>query len=338
MRVLGIETSCDETAAAIYDDEVGLRAEAVHSQSPVHAEFGGVVPELASRDHVRRLAPLVDRVLAEASLQRSEIDAVAYTAGPGLAGALLVGAGLGQGLAWALGVPVLAVNHLEAHLLAPRLEPAAPDLPFLGLLVSGGHTQLVGVEAVGDYRLLGQTIDDAVGEAFDKTAQLLGLGYPGGPAVAAAAAEGAAERFRFPRPLTQKPGLDFSFSGLKTAVRHAYAESDGSDQARADIARAFEEAVVETLVTKCQRAVAQTGHDRLVVAGGVAANQRLQCALARLDGVTLFYPRAGLCTDNAAMVAYTGALRLAPGEHSPRRIAATPRWALAALAPPATGV
>jgi N6-L-threonylcarbamoyladenine synthase len=336
MRVLGIETSCDETAVAIYDDRVGLCAEAVHSQSPVHADYGGVVPELASRDHVRRLAPLVDRVLAEAGLARNQVDAIAYTAGPGLAGALLVGAGLGQGLAWALGAPVLAVNHLEAHLLAPRLESPAPALPFLGLLVSGGHTQLVGVHAVGRYRLLGQTIDDAVGEAFDKTAQLLGLGYPGGPAVSAAATDGSPERYRFPRPLTQKPGLDFSFSGLKTAVRHAYADSDGCHQDRADIARAFEEAVVDTLVTKCQRAVAQSGLDRLVVAGGVAANQRLQRALNRLNRVTLFYPRAALCTDNAAMVAYAGALRLAAGELSPRGIAAAPRWRLAALEPPAS--
>jgi len=334
MRVLGIETSCDETAAAVYDDDRGLRAHLLSSQAPVHAEYGGVVPELASRDHLRRLLPLVDQALAQAGLSRAGIDAIAYTGGPGLAGALLVGSGVGQGLAWALGVPVLSVHHMEAHLLAPMLETSPPALPFLALLVSGGHTQLVAVHEVGVYRLLGRTIDDAAGEAFDKTAQLLELGYPGGPAVAHAAAEGRPGMHAFPRPLARRPGLDFSFSGLKTAVRHAFDASDGSAQARADIARAFEEAVVDVLVQKCARAVAETGLHRLVVAGGVGANRALRTALGGLEGTQLYFPRIAFCTDNAAMIAYAGACRLAAGQRSPRRIGAAPRWSLASLSPP----
>jgi N6-L-threonylcarbamoyladenine synthase len=337
MYVLGIETSCDETAAAVHHPRSGLCAHAVSSQAALHADYGGVVPELASRDHVRRLLPLVSDTLDSAGLARMDLGAVAYTEGPGLAGALLVGAGVGQGLAWSLDVPVLAVHHMEAHLLAPMLEQPAPAFPFVALLVSGGHTQLVAVEGVGRYRLLGRTIDDAAGEAFDKTAQLLELGYPGGPAVAAAAAEGRPGVHSFPRPLRQRPGLDFSFSGLKTAVRHAFAASDGSGQARADIARAFEEAVVETLVAKCRRAMAETGLERLVIAGGVGANRALRQALGELAGVALYFPRLALCTDNAAMIAYAGSCRLAAAERSPRRIAARPRWGLDTLAPPAEG-
>ncbi len=333
MYVLGIESSCDETAAAVYAGKRGLLAHRLSSQAPVHAAYGGVVPELASRDHVRRLLPLIDECLEEAALARRAVDAVAYTGGPGLAGALLVGSGVAHGLAWSLGLPVLSVHHMEAHLLAPMLETERPAFPFLALLVSGGHTQLVAVHDVGVYRLLGQTIDDAAGEAFDKTAQLLGLGYPGGPAVAQAAARGRAGSHTFPRPLARRPGLDFSFSGLKTAVRHAFDASDGCDQARADIAHAFQEAVVDILVQKCERALAETGLQRLVVAGGVGANRALRSALARLEGTSLYFPRTEFCTDNAAMIAYAGACRLAAGERSARRIAAAPRWSLASLTP-----
>jgi N6-L-threonylcarbamoyladenine synthase len=337
MRVLGIETSCDETGVALYDTAAGLRAHALHSQVGVHADYGGVVPELASRDHVRRVLPLIERVLGEAGVARADLDGVAYTAGPGLAGALLVGAAVAQGFAWARGLPVLAVHHMEAHLLAPMLEPEPPAFPFLALLVSGGHTQLVAVDGPGRYRLLGDTVDDAAGEAFDKTAQLLGLGYPGGPALARAAEQGRPGIHRFPRPMTDRPGLDFSFSGLKTAVRHALAASENGDQARADIARGFEDAVVETLVLKCRRALEHTGLGRLVVAGGVGANQRLRAALSELVGTRLFFPRLEFCTDNGAMIAYAGACRLAAGEQSARRIGAHPRWGLTELAPIVAG-
>jgi len=333
MRVLGIETSCDETGVALYDTDTGLLGHALHSQVGVHADYGGVVPELASRDHVRRLVPLVERVCAQAGVDRAGIDAVAYTAGPGLVGALLVGAAAAQGFAWARGIPVLAVHHMEAHLLAPMLEPDAPAFPFAALLVSGGHTQLVAVDGPGAYRLLGDTVDDAAGEAFDKTAQLLGLGYPGGPAVARAARAGRTGAFRFPRPMTDRPGLDFSFSGLKTAARHALAGVDGTEQDRCDIARAFEDAVVDTLVLKCRRALGETALHRLVVAGGVGANECLRAALAAIDGVQLHFPRLEFCTDNGAMIAYAGACRLLAGESSPRRIAARPRWPMTELAP-----
>jgi len=335
VRVLGIETSCDETGVAVYDTATGLRAHALHSQARVHADYGGVVPELASRDHVRRAIPLIERVLDEAGLARTDLDAVAYTAGPGLVGALLVGAAVAQGLAWARRLPALGVHHMEAHLLAPMLEPEPPGFPFVALLVSGGHTQLVAVEGIGRYRMLGDTVDDAAGEAFDKTAQLLGLGYPGGPEIARAATAGRADAYRFPRPMTDRPGLDFSFSGLKTAARHALAGSDGGDRVRADIARGFEAAVVETLAIKCRRALEQTGMARLVVAGGVGANERLRAALSGLEGVRLYFPRHEFCTDNGAMIAYAGACRLAAGEKSPRRIGARPRWPLTELAPPA---
>ena len=334
MRVLGIETSCDDTGVAVYDTAAGLLAHGVHSQAELHADYGGVVPELASRDHVRRLLPLAERVLAEAGLTRSDLDAAAYTAGPGLVGALLVGAAVAQGFAWARGVPALGVHHMEAHLLAPMLEPDAPAFPFVALLVSGGHTMLVAVDGPGAYRLLGETVDDAAGEAFDKTAQLLELGYPGGPALARLAENGDPERFRFPRPMTGRPGLDFSFSGLKTAVRQALAAA--GPEARADIACGFEQAVVDTLVIKCRRALELTGLRRLVVSGGVGANRRLRAALSTLEA-TLHFPRLEFCTDNGAMIAYAGACRLAAGERSPARVAAWPRWSLTGLAPPRAG-
>ncbi|MDX1610215.1 MAG: tRNA (adenosine(37)-N6)-threonylcarbamoyltransferase complex transferase subunit TsaD [Halofilum sp. (in: g-proteobacteria)] len=338
MRVLGIETSCDETGVAVYDTAAGLRAHALHSQASLHADYGGVVPELASRDHVRRLLPLIERVLDESGLGRDELDAVAYTAGPGLVGALLVGAATAQGLAWARGLPALGVHHMEAHLLAPMLEPEPPAFPFVALLVSGGHTQLVAVDAPGAYRLLGESVDDAAGEAFDKTAQLLGLGYPGGPALAALAVDGDPGRYRFPRPMTDRPGLDFSFSGLKTAVRLALAAAEDDPGVRADIARGFEEAVVDTLAIKCRRALEQTGCARLVVAGGVGANRRLRERLAGLVATELYFPRLEFCTDNGAMIAYAGACRLRVGEASPRTVAARPRWPLTELAPPGTAV
>ena len=334
MRVLGIETSCDDTGVAVYDTAAGLLAHGLHSQAELHADYGGVVPELASRDHVRRLLPLIGRVLGEAGLARTDIDATAYTAGPGLVGALLVGAAVAQGFAWARGLPALGVHHMEAHLLAPMLEPDAPEFPFVALLVSGGHTLLVAVDGPGAYRLLGESVDDAAGEAFDKTAQLLGLGYPGGPALARLAADGDPERFRFPRPMTARPGLDFSFSGLKTAVRQALAESGDGPGVTADIARGFEQAVVDTLVIKCRRALAHTGASRLVVAGGVGANRRLRAALAELEGIALHFPRLEFCTDNGAMIAYAGACRLAAGERSPAHVCARPRWPLTELAPP----
>ncbi len=340
MRVLGIETSCDETAAAVYETGRGLLAQAVHSQVALHAPYGGVVPELASRDHIRKLLPLVRRVLEEAGLAPGEVGGVAYTAGPGLVGALLVGAAVGRALAAGLGVPALGVHHMEGHLLAPMLEPDPPAFPFVALLVSGGHTMLVAVEEVGRYRILGQTLDDAVGEAFDKTAKLLGLPYPGGPALAALAERGRPGRFRFPRPMTERPGLDFSFSGIKTHAIHVLREAGGEaadEQTRADIARAFQEAVVETLVIKCRRAIEATGHGRLVVAGGVGANRTLRAALAAWGeraGVEVRYPAPALCTDNAAMIACAGAVRLEAGEREPPAIRVRPRWPLDELVPP----
>lgn len=338
MRVLGIETSCDETGVALYDggpQGAGLLAHAVYSQVELHAEYGGVVPELASRDHIRKLLPLIEQVLDEAGLAGSDIEGIAYTAGPGLVGALLVGAALGRSLAWAWGVPAIAVHHMEGHLLAPLLEDPPPAFPFVALLVSGGHTQLVDVQAIGCYRILGESVDDAAGEAFDKTAKILGLPYPGGPALARLAEQGDPTRYRFPRPMTDRPGLDFSFSGLKTFALNAWkqvqVEREDREQARADIARAFEEAVVETLLIKCRRAVEAAGAERLIMAGGVSANRRLR---ARMDeqmsrrGVAVFYPRAELCTDNGAMIAFAGHERLAAGQLEPLAFAARPRWAL----------
>jgi len=334
MRVLGIETSCDETATAVYDPAAGLLAHAVHSQVALHADYGGVVPELASRDHVRKLLPLVRHVMSRSGSRPQDIGGVAYTGGPGLIGALLVGAAFGRSLAWAWGVPAVAVHHMEGHLLAPMLEPAPPEFPFVALLVSGGHTQLVAVRSQGAYVLLGDTLDDAVGEAFDKTAKLLGLGYPGGPALAALAEHGDPARLRFPRPMTDRPGLDFSFSGLKTFAINTLRASAGDAQSRADIARAFEEAVVDTLTIKCRRALRQTGLKRLVVAGGVGANRRLRDRLqgmVRVEGGRVYFPRPELCTDNGAMIAYAGCLRLQAGASQPLAFGATPRWPLAEL-------
>ena len=337
MRVLGIETSCDETGVALYDSRDGLLAHALHSQVRLHAAYGGVVPELASRDHVRKLLPLIRRVLADAGLGAEDVDGIAYTAGPGLIGALLVGAGLGRALAWAWNVPALGIHHLEGHLLAPMLEPDPPGFPFVALLVSGGHTQLVAVDGVGAYRLLGDTLDDAAGEAFDKTAKILGLPYPGGPELARLAETGDPGRFRFPRPMTDRPGLEFSFSGLKTFARNCVLEHQPLDEAtRAAIARAFEEAVVDTLVIKCRRALRQTGTRRLVLAGGVSANRRLRqgmAAMAAKEGVRLHYPRPEFCTDNGAMIAYAGWLRLQAGAREPLEIGARARWPLTDLQP-----
>jgi N6-L-threonylcarbamoyladenine synthase len=340
MRVLGIETSCDETGIAVYDSDLGMRAHAVYSQVEIHAEYGGVVPELASRDHVRKTLPLIRQVLDEAGLARGDVDGVAYTAGPGLIGALLVGAAIGRSLAWAWGVPAIGVHHMEGHLLAPMLEEPSPEFPFIALLVSGGHTQLVEVAGIGRYRMLGESLDDAAGEAFDKTAKILDLPYPGGPALAALAEKGDPERFHFPRPMTDRPGLDFSFSGLKTftlnALREAMAATEDPEQTRADIARAFEEAVVDTLVIKCRRAVRETGCPRLVLAGGVSANRRLRgrmdAALAK-EAATTYYPRPAFCTDNGAMIAYAGWHRLKAGQHEPLCFLPRARWDMQSLAP-----
>jgi len=338
MKVLGIETSCDETGVAVYDTGLsgaaGLRAHAVYSQIALHAEYGGVVPELASRDHVRKLLPLIRQTLAEAGLGTGDLDGVAYTAGPGLVGALLVGAGVARSLAWALDVPAVAVHHMEGHLLAPLMEDNPPEPPFVALLVSGGHTQLVAVDAIGRYRLLGETLDDAAGEAFDKTAKMMGLPYPGGPQLAALAEQGTPGRFRFARPMTDRPGLDFSFSGLKTQVLLAWRDSDQAAQTRADIARGFEDAVVDTLAIKCERALDAAGSDIIVVAGGVGANKRLRAKLQEIAakrGGRACFPRPSLCTDNGAMIAFAGALRLEAGQHETPEVKVTPRWDMATL-------
>jgi len=335
MRVLGIETSCDETGVAVYDGAgAGLLAHALHSQVDVHARYGGVVPELASRDHIRKLLPLVDKVLKDSGISAGELDGVAYTAGPGLIGALLVGALTARSLAWAWKVPAVAVHHMEGHLLAPMLEVEPPEFPFVALLVSGGHTLLVEVGGVGRYRVLGDSVDDAVGEAFDKTAKLLGLPYPGGPALASLARDGDPSRYRFPRPMTDRPGLDFSFSGLKTFALNTWRESAQGARERADIARAFEEAVVDTLVIKCRRALAETRINRLVVAGGVGANQRLRERLRELlarEGGRVFYPRPEFCTDNGAMIACAGYRRLRAGGAEGLAVRVLPRWSLEEL-------
>ncbi len=334
MLVLGIETSCDETGVALYEGGRGLLAHALYSQVAMHAEFGGVVPELASRDHVRKLLPLVEEVLTQAGVARSDIGGVAYTAGPGLIGALLVGASVGRSLAWGLGVPAVAVHHMEGHLLAPMLEEHPPEFPFVALLVSGGHTMLVQVDGVGRYTILGESLDDAAGEAFDKTAKLLGLGYPGGPALAQLAEQGNQEAYRFPRPMTDRPGLDFSFSGLKTFTLTTWQKSGQSEQEKADIARAFQDAVVDTLAIKCKRALEQTGLKRLIIAGGVSANQGLRQKLKQMGeklGVDVYYPRPEFCTDNGAMIAYAGYQRLVAGQTETLAFTATPRWPLETL-------
>ena len=342
MRVLGIETSCDETGVAIYDSAQGLVAHDLYSQIELHEIYGGVVPELASRDHVRMLLPLIKNVLKEAGNGPDDIDGIAYTAGPGLMGALLVGASLAKSLALAWQVPSLGVHHMEGHLLAPMLEDEPPQFPFLALLVSGGHTQLVEVQGIGQYTLLGESIDDAAGEAFDKSAQMLGLDYPGGPRIAKLAEQGNPERFTFPRPMVDRPGLDFSFSGLKTYTRNTIiahtdnGELDGAldDQTQADIAFAFERAVVETLSIKCKRALKQTGLKTLVIAGGVSANQRLRAGLQAMIaplGGTLYYARPEFCTDNGAMIAYAGLQRLQAGQQDDLQIICRPRWPMEEL-------
>jgi len=331
MRILGIETSCDETGIAIYDDQQGLLSHQLYSQVELHADYGGVVPELASRDHVRKTIPLIKEALLAANCTKDDIDGIAFTAGPGLVGALLVGACIGRSLALAWNKPAIAVHHMEGHLLAPMLEENRPEFPFLALLVSGGHTLLVRVDDIGEYTVLGESIDDAAGEAFDKTAKLLGLDYPGGPRLSKMAENGVAGRFVFPRPMTTKPGLDFSFSGLKTFAANTI-HSEGNDaQTQADIALAFQDAVIDTVAIKCKRALKQTGLKRLVVAGGVSANQSLREQLALLMrslGGQVFYPRNEFCTDNGAMIAYAGMQRLKAGHFEDLAIQAKPRWPL----------
>ena len=342
MIVLGIESSCDETGIALFDSEKGLLAHVLHSQVELHAEYGGVVPELASRDHIRYLIPLMQQMLRQANIEKSMIDGIVYTAGPGLIGALMSGASVGRSLAWALGIPAVEVHHMEGHLLAPMLEENPPAFPFVALLVSGGHTLLAYVKGIGQYELLGQSLDDAAGEAFDKTAKLLGLGYPGGPALAAMAENGEKGVYKFPRPMVDRPGLDFSFSGLKTfalntmqsEAKKASSEGELSMQTKADISLAFEEAVVDTLKIKCRRALEQKHCSRLVIAGGVGANKRLRAALGemveQLAG-NLYYPRIEFCTDNGAMIAQAGCLRLMAGERQPLEIDARARWSMQEL-------
>jgi N6-L-threonylcarbamoyladenine synthase len=334
MRVLAIESSCDESAAAVYDDARGLLAHELFSQVELHRIFGGVVPELASRDHVRRLLPLVKSALSRAATLPAQLAGVVYTAGPGLIGALLTGAALGRSLAYAWRIPALGVHHLEAHLLAPLLEPEPPHFPHVALLVSGGHTMLIEVRAVGSYTILGQTRDDAAGEAFDKTAKLLGLPYPGGPELAQLADAGHHGVFVFPRPMLDRPGLEFSFSGLKTAVLHAVRNRELSASVKADIAYGVQEAIVETLVAKSLRALDATGLDTLVVSGGVGANKSLRARLRAAvigRGGSVFYPRFEFCTDNAAMIAVAGLQRLAAGEHAGLAIEARAQWPLEQL-------
>ncbi|PCI58662.1 MAG: tRNA (adenosine(37)-N6)-threonylcarbamoyltransferase complex transferase subunit TsaD [Gammaproteobacteria bacterium] len=347
MRILGIETSCDETGIAIYDDgkgdlPEGIVAHRLYSQIAVHADYGGVVPELASRDHVRKTIPLIKEVLSDANLTPQDLDGVAYTAGPGLVGALLVGCSIGRSLAYGWNLPAVPVHHMEGHLLAPMLEENAPQFPFVALLVSGGHTMLVRVDGIGQYQLLGESVDDAAGEAFDKTAKLLGLDYPGGPVLAKMAEKGTAGRFKFPRPMTNKPGLNFSFSGLKTStaitINKEITEcltAEQKAQTQADIAYAFQEAVIDTIAIKCRRALDHTGLNRLVIAGGVSANtelrKKLKQVMAKLKG-EVFYPRAEFCTDNGAMIAYAGLQRLKAGGQDDLTFKAKPRWPLDTLA------
>ncbi len=338
MRVLGIETSCDETGVAIYDTELGLLGDALYSQVAMHAQYGGVVPELASRDHIKRLIPLIKEVLEASATEKSDIDAIAYTAGPGLIGALMVGAATARSIAFAWDIPAMAVHHMEGHLLAPMLEETPPQMPFVALLVSGGHTQLVEVKEIGDYTLLGESLDDAAGEAFDKAAKMLGLDYPGGPLIAKLAQSGDRTRFRFPRPMTDRPGMDMSFSGLKTftlnTVNKFKSEGGLDQQTQADIAAAFEEAVGDTLAIKCKRALQASGLNRLVIAGGVSANERLREKLELMvnkEKSKLFYARPEFCTDNGAMIAFAGAQRLAAGQSSDLTIMARPRWPMSEL-------
>jgi N6-L-threonylcarbamoyladenine synthase len=340
--VLGIETSCDETGVALYDSDKGLLGHNLYSQVDIHAEYGGVVPELAARDHIRKTLPLIRELLVDTGTRNTDIDGVAYTAGPGLMGALLVGAALGRSLAYGWRVPAIGVHHMEAHLLAPMLEDEPPEFPFVALLVSGGHTQLVKVASPGCYELLGESLDDAAGEAFDKAAKMLDLPYPGGPQLATLAEKGDCGRFSFPRPMTDRPGLDFSFSGLKTFTLNTVDEHTPADeplpdpQTMADIACAFQEAVVDTLCIKCRRALEHTGLQRLVIAGGVSANHRLReklhTTLEKING-RVFYARQEFCTDNGAMIAYTGCQRLMAKQHETFAINVRPRWPLEDLPP-----
>ena len=335
MLILGIETSCDETGIALFDSEKGLLADTLYSQIAIHAEYGGVVPELASRDHIRKTLPLIKEVFAKAGIAAKDLEGVAYTAGPGLAGALLVGAGIARSLAYGWDIPAVAVHHMEGHLLAPMLEENPPEFPFVALLVSGGHTMLVKVDGIGKYQLLGDSLDDAAGEAFDKTAKMLGLAYPGGPAVAKLAEKGEVGRYKFPRPMCDRPGLDFSFSGLKTFTLNTLHKSDKSKQTKADIACAFETAVVETIAIKCRRALQQTELSRLVIAGGVSANTRLRQRLEEMvkkENAQVYYPRLEFCTDNGAMIAFAGCQRLVAGQHENLEFFAKPRWDLESLA------
>ena len=338
MLVLGLETSCDETGVALYDSERGLLGDVLFSQIDLHKAYGGVVPELASRDHVKRMLPLIREVMEQSGCATQDIDAIAYTAGPGLVGALLVGASCAQALAFAWDIPALGVHHMEGHLLAPMLEETPPQFPFVALLVSGGHTQLVRVDGIGQYQLLGESLDDAAGEAFDKTAKLIGLGYPGGPEIARLALNGVEGRFVFPRPMTDRPGLDFSFSGLKTFALNTWTQcrnaGDDGEQTRSDIALAFQTAVVETLTIKCKRALKQTGMNRLVIAGGVSANQALRRSLEKMLGDlkgNVFYARPAFCTDNGAMIAYAGCQRLMAGQHEGPEISVQARWPMEQL-------
>jgi N6-L-threonylcarbamoyladenine synthase len=340
MKVLGIETSCDETGIALYDSEAGILADALYSQVKLHQQYGGVVPELASRDHIRKTLPLIREVMKRANCTGKDIDGIAYTAGPGLAGALLVGAAIGRSLGMAWNLPVIGVHHMEGHLLAPLLEPNAPQFPFVALLVSGGHTQLIAVDGIGKYKLIGESLDDAAGEAFDKVAKMLGLPYPGGPQVAKLAEKGTPGRFTFPRPMTNRPGLDFSFSGLKTFVLNTVQQHtvDGviDEQTKADIAHAFQEAVAGTMVIKCRRAFQHTGMKTLVIAGGVSANTRLRELLgimAEEEHGKLYYPKLQYCTDNGAMIAYAGCQRLMAGYVDDLGFFAKPRWNLETLPP-----
>ena len=334
MKVLGIETSCDETGVAVYDTEAGLLGHCLYSQAALHEEYGGVVPELASRDHIRKLTPLIREVLDRSGLQLADLGGIAFTRGPGLIGALLTGTSLGCSLALALGIPAIGVHHMEGHLLAPMLEEKPPPFPFVALLVSGGHTQLMSVQAVGRYEVLGQSVDDAVGESFDKTANLLDLGYPGGPALAKLAEQGDLNRFTFPRPMTDRPGLDFSFSGLKTFAMNTLKNNGDEPEIKENIAAAFQQAAVETLVIKCRRALRQTGFQTLVVAGGVGANKCLR-KLLQIEmekvGAQVFFPSMEFCTDNGAMIAYAGALRLAVGQRDKAELAGRPRWPMEEL-------
>ncbi|MFW8590597.1 tRNA (adenosine(37)-N6)-threonylcarbamoyltransferase complex transferase subunit TsaD [Glaciecola sp. 2405UD65-10] len=334
MIVLGIETSCDETGVALYCSERGLLAQQLYSQIKLHADYGGVVPELASRDHVRKIVPLVQETLRQAGIEQSDIDGIAYTRGPGLIGALLVGSSMARSLAYAWQIPAIGVHHMEGHLLAPMLDEPSPSFPFVALLVSGGHSMLVNVQGIGVYEVLGESVDDAAGEAFDKTAKLLGLDYPGGPLLAKLAEKGSGGHYKFPRPMTDRPGLDMSFSGLKTFVANTIKKEADDEQTHANIAYAFQEAVVDTLLIKCRRALKQTGLKRIVMAGGVAANKMLREEFAKAsqkDKFEVFYPSFEYCTDNGAMIAYAGCKRLVAGETTPLNSKSLPRWSLEEL-------